>query len=54
MAKDTPVKAVSWARAEQGDAACTARAEVESSGRDGERELKLQAAASDTPVRAVS
>ena len=34
-----PMRAVSWARAEQGDAAWTAQAEGESSGRNAEREL---------------
>ena len=45
---------MSWARAEQGDAAWTAQAEGESSGRNAERELKLQAGASVAPVRVVS
>ena len=50
------MRAVSCPRAEQRDVACTARAKGESSrgSAERERELKLQAEASDTPVRAVS
>ena len=50
----TPVRARGCSGAKRREAACVAQAECENSGRDGECELKLQAAESVTPVRAMS